>query len=66
MQVLCPLCQAHVVEAPSWSFGDNSVDVPVGGEHPGVVSVSLRVSALIDLAVPVNDLVQSDGLVVFA
>jgi hypothetical protein len=54
------------VTAPSWSFSETSVTVPVCENHGAAVSVNLKVSALLDLEVPAESVRHSEGLVTFA
>ena len=64
-QILCPLCRTNPVGAPSWSFADTSVEVPVCGDHGAAVSARVKVSAIADLYVPESAWQHTDGLVTF-
>jgi hypothetical protein len=65
LQILCPVCRTNAVAAPSWAFTDTSVEVPACDSHDGIVSVTLKVSGLIDLEIPTYRVRHSEGLVTF-
>lgn len=66
---LCPLCRSAAVATPTWSFSDTSVQVETCADcrsTSGVVSVTMKVSALADLYVSEGALRHREGLVTFS
>lgn len=67
--VTCPLCVTRAATATDSGFSSTSVAVvPCGScrDRYGVLSVTIRKSRSIELAIPVSSVVHRDGLFVFA
>lgn len=67
--MLCPLCRSAAVAAPTWSFSDTSVQVETCADcrtASGVVTVTIKVSAIANLYVSEGALRHREGLVTFS
>lgn len=67
-QILCPTCRSEAVAVPSFTFDQTRVEVRVCSDCQlkGLVSVEIRKSFLIDLAIPETVLRHTSGLVAFS